>query len=385
MYYLSRSRDPSPGPPNVRGMHRARLPSIDADDWDDDKDDNSGSKTSGSRSRGSRGQRTGGRIRRGVGRDGNFHSTIRAGNTASARGRRDMNAYGTTGFTSSGRIDSSSGDDRYPATRGRSRNIEPVHRTDSDSYFSSSFSEDEESDATPSHSSFRSASSYTDDGSQNMNEGTSLLPPPGISSHEPPPRQSNRASSSQNRRPGRQRVRRSRRSRDRRHHDDDRRGRRGDEMRSRGARRKDGHDRRGRRRGRRGQEYSDDSGDSSFSASSAEPSQYRRWARKKDRLLEREKARLISQWRAEEEARRKQEEHNRWYKRFSRWSGNQSYQIGMTTNKLLTSTGAFISNMPLTINAVALAIVTLGVVWFKFAEENLDSCMPVHFHSPQCE
>ena len=44
----------------------------------------------------------------------------------------------------------------------------------------------------------------------------------------------------------------------------------------------------------------------------------------------------------------------------------------------------FISNIPLTIGAIALAIVTLGVVWFKFAEENLSSCEPVHFHSTQC-
>ncbi len=31
-----------------------------------------------------------------------------------------------------------------------------------------------------------------------------------------------------------------------------------------------------------------------------------------------------------------------------------------------------------------MAIALLGVVWFKFVEENLDSCQPVHFHSSQC-
>ena len=77
-----------------------------------------------------------------------------------------MDAYGATGFTSSGRMGSSSGDDLNIATRGRSRNIEPVRRTDSDSYFSSDFSGNDESDATPSQSSFLSASSYTEDGSQ---------------------------------------------------------------------------------------------------------------------------------------------------------------------------------------------------------------------------
>lgn len=52
--------------------------------------------------------------------------------------------------------------------------------------------------------------------------------------------------------------------------------------------------------------------------------------------------------------------------------------------KLWIRIETFISNLPLTVGAIALAIVTLGVVWFKFAEENLDSCQPVHFHSSQC-
>ena len=298
-----------------------------------------------------------------------------------------MDAYGATGFTSSGRMGSSSGDDLNIATRGRSRNIEPIRRTDSDSYFSSDFSGDDESDATPSQSSFLSASSHTDDGSQNVNERTSLLPPPGISSHEPPSRQSraDRASSSHDRRYRDRRERRSRRNRDRRYnHDESHGGRRGGESRSRDVRRQHRSDRRDRYRYRREQEYSDDSEDYELSASSASSSQYRRWARKKDRLLEREKERLIAQWKAEEEARRQQEEANRWYKRFGRWSSDRAHRMGVAASKFTTLTGAFISNMPLTINAVALAIAVLGVVWFKFAEENLDSCMPVHFHSPQC-
>jgi hypothetical protein len=44
----------------------------------------------------------------------------------------------------------------------------------------------------------------------------------------------------------------------------------------------------------------------------------------------------------------------------------------------------FLSNMPLTIGAVGLSWVTMGVVWFKFMEENNDFCTPVHFNSPQC-
>ena len=136
-----RTRDPSPGPPSVGGMHRARLPSIDADDWGEENDENAESKNSGLRSRDSRGQRTGDTLQRGARRDDAFRSTVRAGNTASARGRRGMDAYGATAFASIGRIDSSSGDDRNMAIRGRSRNIEPIRRTDSDSYFSSDFSD----------------------------------------------------------------------------------------------------------------------------------------------------------------------------------------------------------------------------------------------------
>lgn len=45
---------------------------------------------------------------------------------------------------------------------------------------------------------------------------------------------------------------------------------------------------------------------------------------------------------------------------------------------------SFFANLPLTIGAIALSIASLGVVWFKFAEENMDSCIPVHFHSAQC-
>lgn len=382
---LFRTRDPSPGPPSVGGMNRARLPSIDADDWGEENDENAASKNSGSRSRGSRGQRTGDTLQRGARRDDAFRSTVRAGNTASARGRRGMDAYGATGFASIGRIDSSSGDDHNMAIRGRSRNIEPIRRTDSDSYFSSDFSDDDESDMTPSQSSVFSASSFTDDGSQNLNERTSLLPPPGISSHEPHSRQANRRSSGQSRRSRDRRDRRSRRHREHRHRDDSRGGRRNEGSRSRGGRRRHRSDGRDHQRHRhREQEYNDDSDDYELSASSASSSQHRRWARKKDRLLEREKARLIAQWKAEEDARRQQEAANLWYRRFGRWSSDRSRGICMATSKFLTLTGELISNMPLTINAVALAIVTLGVVWFKFAEENLDSCMPVHFHSPQC-
>jgi hypothetical protein len=45
---------------------------------------------------------------------------------------------------------------------------------------------------------------------------------------------------------------------------------------------------------------------------------------------------------------------------------------------------AFISNLPLTVGAIALAWVTMGVDWWKFTEEMLDTCTPAAFRSPQC-
>ena len=70
--------------------------------------------------------------------------------------------------------------------------------------------------------------------------------------------------------------------------------------------------------------------------------------------------------------------------RFSRWTKITSKAMSRKVRKFISATETFIGNMPLTIGAVGLAIVTLGCVWFKFAEEMLDTCRPVHFHSSQC-
>ena len=48
------------------------------------------------------------------------------------------------------------------------------------------------------------------------------------------------------------------------------------------------------------------------------------------------------------------------------------------------SAEVFISNMPLTIAALALSWVSMGCVWFKFMEENIDDCQHVNFYSPHC-
>jgi hypothetical protein len=51
-------------------------------------------------------------------------------------------------------------------------------------------------------------------------------------------------------------------------------------------------------------------------------------------------------------------------------------KLATQTFGCLTCVEAFIGNLPLTICAVAMAVVTLGVVWFKFAEEVLPMCEP---------
>jgi hypothetical protein len=51
---------------------------------------------------------------------------------------------------------------------------------------------------------------------------------------------------------------------------------------------------------------------------------------------------------------------------------------------MLATVEVFIANVPLTIGAMGLSWVTMGTVWFKFMEENNDSCRPVHYYSPQC-
>eukprot|EP00557_Chaetoceros_sp_GSL56_P012176 CAMPEP_0176484188 /NCGR_PEP_ID=MMETSP0200_2-20121128/4321_1 /TAXON_ID=947934 /ORGANISM="Chaetoceros sp., Strain GSL56" /LENGTH=1370 /DNA_ID=CAMNT_0017880645 /DNA_START=72 /DNA_END=4187 /DNA_ORIENTATION=- len=70
--------------------------------------------------------------------------------------------------------------------------------------------------------------------------------------------------------------------------------------------------------------------------------------------------------------------------RFNRWYKSVLVTISKRIEDIRCETETFIGNLPLTIGAIALAIVTLGVVWFKFAEVMLDTCKPVHFHSTQC-
>lgn len=125
---------------------------------------------------------------------------------------------------------------------------------------------------------------------------------------------------------------------------------------------------------------SDSTSDSSYD--------YRKWTQKRARMLEKERAKLIEQWkaeaRAEAEFSRRQQEANQWDRRLGRYLGAEIRKNYNRSIRFLMSIETFIANLPLTLGAIAMAVVTLGVVWFKFAEENLDSCEPVHFHSSQC-
>lgn len=90
--------------------------------------------------------------------------------------------------------------------------------------------------------------------------------------------------------------------------------------------------------------------------------------------LERERETLLLQWKSEWEEERGRELH---YKAFFE-------PCLESLASLLATIEVFLANLPLTIGAVGLSWVTMGTVWFKFMEENVDFCVPVHFYSSEC-
>jgi hypothetical protein len=99
--------------------------------------------------------------------------------------------------------------------------------------------------------------------------------------------------------------------------------------------------------------------------------------------LEKERESLIRQWKSEfqeSEIRQMQEEQA---KRESFLTKYISSCLSAIYHALATAE-VFFSNLPLTIGAVALSWTSMGVVWFKFMEENIHVCKPVHYHSPLC-
>ena len=216
-----------------------------------------------------------------------------------------------------------------------------------------------------------------------QDEHTSLLPPSGISSHEhrshryteePEPRRGLRRSGD----PLLEHREDTTTRRDNRIHDQ--------VMVTRSAATKS--KKKSRKHRRRARRNSWEGASDENSSSDSSPVDYRDWSKKGARMLARERTKLIDQWKAEARAEtervRKEVEMNRWYRRLSRSLEAHMKILLMHVMNFLGFVVIFISNLPITIGAVALAIVTLGVVWFKFAEENMDSCQPVHFHSSQC-
>ncbi len=52
--------------------------------------------------------------------------------------------------------------------------------------------------------------------------------------------------------------------------------------------------------------------------------------------------------------------------------------------QMLISSKLLLCNLPLSFSAISFSIVLLGMVWLKYAQENLPSCKEVSFHSSQC-
>lgn len=128
--------------------------------------------------------------------------------------------------------------------------------------------------------------------------------------------------------------------------------------------------------------------DASVSSSSASSQDHRYWINNRAKLLDQERAKLIKQWREEarqaEHVARRERQSNMWHRRLGRHLEAQYRSFLDLSFKFFVWLEMFIANLPLTIGAIALAVANLGVDWFKFAEENMESCEPVHFHSSQC-
>eukprot|EP00934_Nitzschia_sp_Nitz4_P006154 Nitzschia sp. Nitz4//scaffold321_size20361//10676//13149//NITZ4_008686-RA/size20361-processed-gene-0.36-mRNA-1//-1//CDS//3329547784//6144//frame0 len=98
--------------------------------------------------------------------------------------------------------------------------------------------------------------------------------------------------------------------------------------------------------------------------------------------LERERASLLSQWRTEWEAERERLDRKENFRQM--FSKNYLQPCLESGTMFLASLEVFLANLPLTIGAVGLSWVTMGTVWFKFMEEMVEFCHPVHYYSPQC-
>jgi len=106
-------------------------------------------------------------------------------------------------------------------------------------------------------------------------------------------------------------------------------------------------------------------------------------------LLKIQRERLMMQWSQEleifkEEQSKRNHKGSRWYNQIWAWFEGISFRCRGKIATALSDIESFVCNLPLTIGAIGLAVVTLGVVWFKFTEEMMKSCQPVHYHSDLC-
>lgn len=117
-----------------------------------------------------------------------------------------------------------------------------------------------------------------------------------------------------------------------------------------------------RRKNQKGR-MSGDSSDSSEDSSDSD-TDYRQWTKKRARMFEKERMKRIEQWKAEARSEaatsRKKEESDQWHRQIWTTVFTEFQKLGSKTFRGLTLAEAFIGNLPLTVGAVAMAIVTLG-------------------------
>ena len=107
-----------------------------------------------------------------------------------------------------------------------------------------------------------------------------------------------------------------------------------------------------------------------------------------EEALNEEKRKFMRQWKAQYEASQRKQSFESC---FSRMKKSWLYYYDLCCNAwsmevptLKEKAESYFNNLPLTMGAIAYSFASLGTVWFKFTEEMLSSCVPVHYHSNQC-
>jgi hypothetical protein len=100
--------------------------------------------------------------------------------------------------------------------------------------------------------------------------------------------------------------------------------------------------------------------------------------------LEKERKTLMGQWKDEFKDEQKKQHDKRCCNKIQQYMDNKLSQLVSSVKRNLIGLETFVCNLPLTVGAVAIAWVTMGVDWWKYTEEMLSSCTPVHFRSEYC-